>query len=38
MKIAVTGHKSGIGKAIYTLLSQTHSLQGFDLDTVNIEN
>ena len=38
MKIAVTGHKSGIGKAIYTLLGQTHTLIGFDLDTVNIEN
>jgi NAD(P)-dependent dehydrogenase (short-subunit alcohol dehydrogenase family) len=37
MKIAVTGHKSGIGKAIYTLLSQTHTVIGFDLDTVNIE-
>lgn len=37
MKIAVTGHKSGIGKAIYTLLSQTHTVIGFDLDTINLE-
>lgn len=30
MKIAITGHSKGIGKALYDILSQEHEVEGYD--------